>query len=373
MLAAGEAALDPEPLVSIVVPSFQQGRFLPFALEGLSRQTSRPVETAVFDNISTDASDDVLRLFAGRVSRIVRAKDLGQADALRTGFKESGAQVLGWLNADDMILPDTVERVSTIFQDHPEIDVVYGDCAFLSESGQFLGYFHDIQDFSTRDLLNFSDFIPQPSTFFRRSAYERVGGIDASLHYAMDWDLWCRLARAGCRFMRVKEVLAAARIHPTTKTSSGGLKRSKEVWRVNRRHAGFGIPFVAAAQLYHRYLRRYAGPFAPVARWLWSSVLRAPRSNNLVQGLGPLGMLNAGRFRVRFPVFAAARRLTLKCGRADGLIMDPPRGAFEGMHKPARASDGLVWELARPAFINEIDVSGTLQAGPSTTIQILWE
>ncbi len=372
MRLAVETSAQTTPSVAIVVPSFQQGRYLPFALEGLTRQTYSPVETSVFDNVSTDASGDVLRLFEGRVSRIVRAADGGQADALRTGFGDSDGEVLGWLNADDMILPDAIERVTSIFRSRPDVDVVYGECAFLSERGQFLGYFHDVQDFSRRDLLNFSDFIPQPSTFFRRSAYEAAGGIDETLEYTMDWDLWCRMARVGCKFLRVREVLAAARVHPEAKTSSGGLRRARELWKVNRRHARLGIPFMAAAHLYQKYLRRYVGPLAALPRWAWSTVLAAPRSNTFVQGIGPGGRLTGGPFRVRFPVFSQARRLRLWSDQVGRLAMDTPRGAFAGASF-SRSPDQVVWEMQDPTFAAEIDISGVLAHGTEAWIRVEWD
>ncbi len=372
MQVAAETAILPSPRVAIVVPSFQQGSYLPFALEGLVRQTYGPIETTVFDNMSTDESADVLRRYEGRLTRIVRSADRGQADALRSGFASTSAEILGWLNADDMIFPDTIERVASIFRDRPDVDLVYGHCAFVSASGQFLGYFHDIQDFSRRDLVNFSDFIPQPSTFFRRSAYEAVGGIDPSLHYAMDWDLWCRMARAGCRFHRLDEVLAAARTHPEAKTSKGGRQRSMEIWRVNRRHAWFGIPVAAAAQLYQRHLRRYAGPLAFLPRWAWSTVLHAPRTSAHVQGIGPGGRLRPGRFRVRLPVFARVRRIEVRCEANARLQAELPNGAFQGA--PVRNAKGAhVWELTTPAFAADIDLHGILADGPAATVRLQWE
>lgn len=360
-----------DPRVRIVVPSFQQGQYLPYALEGLSRQTYRALETTVFDNVSTDTSDEVLRLFAGRVTRIVRAPDRGQSDALKTGFHDAGADLLGWLNADDMILPDTIERVTSIFRNHPEVDVVYGHCAFLSEKGQFLGYFHDIQDFSLRDLLNFSDFIPQPSTFFRRRAYEAVGGIDPSLHYVMDWDLWCRMARAGCRFHRVDEVLAAARLHDGAKTSRGGRERMRELWRVNRRHAWGGLPLLTTAQLYHRYLRRFAGPLAALPRFAWSTVLRAPRSSATVMGFGADGRVEPGRFRIRFPVFAPLSALRLSCDAPHRLELDDGSGALTGASR-SDTSTQIEWQLPAPTFTTEIDVGGTLASGQPMAIDVTW-
>lgn len=354
------------------MPSYQQGRFLPFALEGLVRQTYSVVETAVFDNVSTDSSSDVLRLFEGRVSRIVRQSDRGQADALRRGFLESDAGVLGWLNADDMILPDALETVTAIFRDHPDVDVVYGDCAFLNESGQFLGYFQEVQDFSRRDLLNFSDFIPQPSTFFRRRAYEAVGGIDSSLEYAMDWDLWCRMARAGARFMRIREVLAAARLHSEAKTQSGGFRRTRELCRVNMRHAAFGIPFVATAQVYHRHVRKLMGPFAAVPRWVWTSLLGAPRARGRVQGIGRNGRIAAGAFRVRFPVFRPISKVSVYCPDPDRLRLRAGPGPLATV-APAMRSDGIDLALNEATFLAEIDLLGHLSEGAESRVRVVWQ
>lgn len=372
MPTAAETAGLPSPRVAIVVPSFQQGSYLPLALEGLARQTYGSLETAVFDNMSTDTSAEVLRLFEGRMTRIVRAPDRGQADALRTGFASTRADVLGWLNADDPIFPETLERVAAVFRDRPDVDVVYGQCAFVSASGQFLGYFHDIQDFSRRDLVNFRNFIPQPSAFFRRSAYEAVGGIDPLLHYTMDWDLWCRMAKAGCRFHRLDEVLAAARIHPDAKTSKGGRDRSMELWRVNRRHAWRGIPLAAVAQVYEQRLKRYARPLAFLPRWAWSTLLGAPRSTTRVLGIAPGGRLTPGPFRVRFPVLSPVRRIEVHSDAHERLHLEPPAGDFVATQAPV-GNGTQTWEMESVAFAGEIDLRGTLDDGAEATIRVKWE
>src|SRR6185295_11209871 len=134
--------------VSIVVPSFQHGRFLTCALESLLRQTYSNIEIIVQDNGSTDETPEILARYRSRLALVCTEKDAGQSDALRKGFERSHGEILGWLNADDLLLPDAVEKIVARFQQEPAAAVVYGHAVLLSETGQFIRYFHEIQAFS---------------------------------------------------------------------------------------------------------------------------------------------------------------------------------------------------------------------------------
>src|SRR5688572_22910134 len=135
------------PLVSIVVPSRNHAWSLESCLRSLLGQTYPRIEVIVRDALSDDGTEDILARHAHRLSAIRREADGGQADALAKGFAESRGEILAWLNADDMLMPDAVERAVAALE-RAETDVVYGHCAFLDERGQFRGYFPDIQAFS---------------------------------------------------------------------------------------------------------------------------------------------------------------------------------------------------------------------------------
>jgi len=225
---------------SLVIPNFNQSHFLPFALESL-RYQSAPFRLAVMDGGSTDNFPDVLEKYSDIVTYSRSAPDDGQAAAIREGFCRVAGEIVSWLNADDYLFPGALDRVAALFEADPLLDVVYGDAIHVSEDGLFLSYFPPIQEFDANDLTR-TCFICQPACFVRRSTCEKVGGVDPSLVYTMDWDLWCRLARAGAKFQYLPKPLAAVRYYHGTKTLSGDRKRYREVWRIERKYGGRLLP-----------------------------------------------------------------------------------------------------------------------------------
>jgi len=300
------------PIVSIVVPSFRQGRFLGAALESLRRQHYPHLEVRVHDNCSQDETPAVLERHRRWIDAIEVQKDAGQADALRRGFEQSSGEILGWLNADDLLMPDAVRRAVDRLAASDQPDLVYGHAAFLDERGNFRRYFHEVQPPIPGLLRDHSDYIAQPSAFFRRSTYESVGGVDAGLRYTMDWELWCRMERAGARFAFVDEVLAGVRVHEAAKTASGGLQRLAEIFRVNRRHGSRRLPLVALRHLYGDHLRkRFRGLRWP-ARAVGSRLAPRPEEGEgIVLGLAPGGWVVRRSFAIRFPVLDRSAGVSL--------------------------------------------------------------
>jgi len=219
---------------AIVVPNLNQSHFLVTALESLKCQ-SAAFNLAVMDGGSTDDFKGVVDRYSDLITFLRSAPDGGQTAAIKEGKESVTGDIVAWLNADDYYFPETLDRVAKCFETHPDIDVVYGDAVHVSPEGMFLSYFPVIQDFNANDLTR-TCFICQPACFVRRAAYERAGGLDPGLHYTMDWDLWCRLSDSGANFHYLREVLAAVRYYPGTKTLSGDLKRYKEIWRIEKKY-----------------------------------------------------------------------------------------------------------------------------------------
>ena len=229
-----------EPLtLSIVTPSFNTAQFLGDAIKSVLAQDWPRVNYVVMDGGSTDGSVDVLRSFGDRI-QWVSQKDDGQSDALNKGFARLGGDILGWLNSDDTYIPGAFREVMEYFQAHPDVDVVYGNANFIDAAGNLIGPCVHIEPYSARRLFYYSDFIVQPATFFRRRAFEAVGGIDASLYFGMDYDLWLRLATR-FKFAYVPKLLANYRWLDSNKTAVGGFKRIDELQRILARH-GLGLP-----------------------------------------------------------------------------------------------------------------------------------
>ena len=162
--------------------------------------------------------------------------DAGQASAIQEGWDRLSGDVVCWLNADDYLLPGSLDAVEQVFASRPDVDVVYGDAIFVGRGGEFISYFPAISE-------NISDIvagcsISQPACFVRREAVAKIGGLNEKLQYIMDWDLWIRLYLSGARFVYLKRPLAAARMYPETKTASGGMVRFREIRTHLRTHAG---------------------------------------------------------------------------------------------------------------------------------------
>jgi len=225
---------------AIVIPNFNQSRFLPTAFESLRHQ-SAPFNLAVMDGGSTDGFNEVIKRYSDIISHVTSTPDEGQAAAIREGKQRVPGDIVAWLNADDYYFPNALDKVAVCFEENPELDVVYGNAIHVTEEGGFLSYFPPIQNFSAQDLTR-SCFICQPACFVRRTAYEMVGGIDTALQYTMDWDLWCRLSRSGAKFHYLDEMLAAVRYYTNTKTLSGDRDRYLEIWRIERKYGRRLLP-----------------------------------------------------------------------------------------------------------------------------------
>jgi glycosyltransferase involved in cell wall biosynthesis len=215
-------------LFSIAIPVRGQADLLPTALASIEAQSAQ-IEVAVMDATPDSSVQRVLDAHRGALTYRRHGPDDGQAAAIQEGWDRTGGEVLCWLCADDYYFPDALQQVSRIFETEPDVDVVYGDSVFVDREGCFLGYHPEISADISAVLRGCC--ISQPSCFVRRSAVASVGGLDTSLHYVMDWNLWCRLYKAGARFRYLPRPLSAVRMYPETKTASRSRERYGEIDR----------------------------------------------------------------------------------------------------------------------------------------------
>jgi glycosyltransferase involved in cell wall biosynthesis len=199
--------------VSILTPSYNQARFLAENLASVRAQGE--VEHIVADGGSSDGSRELLEKSG---VRFFSERDRGQADALNKALKLAGGEIIGWLNSDDLYCDGAVARALQAFDADPTLDVVYGHSDKIDGDGRGFGRV-DAYQTDLEGLLTHAT-IPQPSAFLRRAVLERAGGVDVSYRYAMDYDLWLRLALGGARWRAVDETWAKFRIHGDSKSGS---------------------------------------------------------------------------------------------------------------------------------------------------------
>jgi glycosyltransferase involved in cell wall biosynthesis len=238
--------------VSVVTPCFNAAPHIAATIDSVLSQDYPHIDYLVMDGGSTDGTLDVLRSFGQRV-RWISQPDRGQADAINNGFTQTHGEILTWLNADDTYAPGAIQTAATFLAHHPDVDVVYGNANFIDAQGELIGPCAHIESYDEHRLFHYSDFIVQPAAFFRRSAFDAVDGLDASLHWAMDYDLWLKLAGRGT-MRHISPVLANYRWLGESKTASGGWKRLAEIRGVLRRH-GCGTPAYVRLECVNAHLQ----------------------------------------------------------------------------------------------------------------------
>jgi glycosyltransferase involved in cell wall biosynthesis len=164
----------------------------------------------------------------------VSEPDHGQAHAINKGFRIARGQILGWLNSDDLYLPQTIDRVVSIIGNWEQPKLIYGSCILLNEEKR--SAYTKIAPAFDPLRLTYYDYIMQPCTFWSKSLWDSAGEIDENYHYALDWEWYLRASKI-CSFTPVPDCLSIYRLHSEHKTSSGGIKRAKEILEIVSKYA----------------------------------------------------------------------------------------------------------------------------------------
>ena len=247
-----------QPLVSIITPSFNQARYIEATIQSVLMQDYPNIEYIIVDGGSQDGTVDVIKKYEGRIAWWVSEQDKGQTDAINKGFARAQGQILAWLNSDDTYEPGAISAAVRYLQEHPEVGMVYGDCNFINEDGYVIGKFGSAQT-DYRLLRQGYAHIPQQTMFFRADLWKQVGPLDPSFYFAMDYDLWTRLAtRTELKY--VPQTWANFRLHTTGKTIMADDRCWPEMVRVHYRDGGSFFSVIVAKY----YIRKLIAPL-----WNW--------------------------------------------------------------------------------------------------------
>jgi glycosyltransferase involved in cell wall biosynthesis len=225
----------PWPLVSVVTPSYNQAGFIEATIRSVLLQGYPALEYIVIDGGSADGSVEIIRKYADRLTYWVSEPDRGQTDALNKGFARGRGEIMAWLNSDDLYMPGAIRRAVETLVANPRVGLVYGKATIVDADGGFLRPAW-ARPFRRVDVLRGEwAVIQQPAAFWRRSTWERVGPLDARLHYCMDYDFWMSISE---RFdaIHVPDVWAQFREHEASKTVTGLKPFQEEAILVRRRH-----------------------------------------------------------------------------------------------------------------------------------------
>ena len=248
--------------VSVVVPSYNQAEFLGRTLTSLLNQTYGPLEIIVVDGGSSDGTVELLRAYEQHLAHWVSEPDRGQSDALNKGFELATGDIFGWLNADDLYLPDAVAVAVEVLTRHPDVDVAFGDHLQIDAQDRVTDYVYDFPA-STGQLLYEGFFANAQAMFWRRSLHLSAGRFDVDLHRTMDYEMMVRFLRVSGRrgFKHVSRPLGCFRRHDAQKTQVFDEVVEREHRHIAARHGVNKYGFVGCSKrIAYRGRRAY---------WYW--------------------------------------------------------------------------------------------------------
>ncbi len=239
--------------ISIVTPSFKSGSYIEDTIKSVLEQSYPKLEYIVQDGGSDDETVSILRKYDAKLKAWESRPDQGQAHAINLGFAKTQGDVMAWLNADDLLLPGTLDYINNFFLANPQVDVVYGHRVLIDAEGNETGRW--ILPPHCHHTITWHDFIPQETLFWRRSIWKKAGGrIADEMQFAMDWEFLLRLRAVGANFVRLPRFTGAFRVHPDMKSIKD--VDTTGVQEMDMLRNRYRDPDVDEAQLEH-YIRAY--------------------------------------------------------------------------------------------------------------------
>jgi glycosyltransferase involved in cell wall biosynthesis len=228
-----------KPRLSIVIPSLNQGRFLERTILSVLNQNYPNCELIIIDGGSTDSSIRTIKKYEKSISYWVSEKDEGQSDAINKGLRCVTGDFIGWQNADDVYSPLVFEEFARAYYENPGYDIYYGNRYYIDETDRILA-----AKYLSKTSLFYCKYrgmtLTNQTAFFSMNLIRRVGGMDVSLHFAMDNEFFLRSLLRGARAKHIPRFWGAIRHHRCSKTGSGNAKEWEKEHRYIR--AKYRIP-----------------------------------------------------------------------------------------------------------------------------------
>ena len=224
------------PRISIVTPSFNQGQFIEETILSVIGQHYPNLEYIVMDGGSSDDTVKIIKKYEKHISHWQSEKDRGQAAAINEGFERATGDIITWLNSDDFYFPGTLHHIATQLE-IAKSEILLGNCFhFFQNSAQSSG--SDIVAHHAKSNLLLWDYVIQPSSFWTRQSWEKIGKLNEDLHFVFDWDWYIRAQQASVNFKTSQKYLSGYRFHESHKTGTGGEKRREEIVEIYKKYSG---------------------------------------------------------------------------------------------------------------------------------------
>lgn len=220
--------------ISVITPSYNQGQFLEETIRSVLLQGYPNLEYILMDGGSTDNSLEIIQKYAPFITQWVSQKDKGQADAINQGLGRSTGAVMGWLNSDDLLLPNALQHIAKAFHQHHDWSVVCGFRQIIDSDSKLIT--NSIRGLPHSYQLKHRNIIAQETTYWRRKVWEKLGQLDETLHYCMDYEYWQRMLANGYDFNLLPAYIGCIRYHDSSKTISQNARFKRDLEVIYQRY-----------------------------------------------------------------------------------------------------------------------------------------
>ena len=205
------------PTISIITPSFNQGKYIEETIESVISQGYPNLEYIVIDGGSSDETVDIIKKYEKYITYWVSEKDQGQAHAINKGFNLSNGDICTWINSDDLIYKDAFWKVAKYFSEDLDLEFIHGRGIYFNDKGNKWPADKNLDNLEIRYITHFC-YDLQPSTYYRRRIFDRIGYLDESYILQMDAEFFMRIG-LNCNIMKVDDLLSKFREHDLRKSN----------------------------------------------------------------------------------------------------------------------------------------------------------
>lgn len=205
-------------LVSIITPTYSRGDFLEQTILSIKNQGYKNIEHIIIDGSSTDNTLEILKKYENTYNmKWLSEKDRGIHHAMNKGFKMATGDIFCWLDADDLYLSGTIQKIVEVFEKNPTIDVVFGNILIIDENNTQINYMKHV-NFDIDTILYWGQNINPQTSFWRKHVHYKIGEFNEKYKAALDYDFFIRMAMTGAKFFHIKEFLSMYRVHSSQNT-----------------------------------------------------------------------------------------------------------------------------------------------------------
>lgn len=222
--------------ITVVTPSYNQGQYLEATIQSVLSQNYPDLDYIIIDGGSTDNSVEIIQKYADKLAYWVSEKDKGQTDAINKGLMRGTGEVMGWLNSDDILLPGALHAIGQAFAQDEQVQVVCGFRHFIDAEGKFMVNW--IRGLPTHYHLRRRSILPQETVYWRRGVWAKLGQLDETYRFCMDYEYWLRMVAAGYEITLLPHYIGGFRQHEEAKSAT-----IRDVYRqeLNRLYRQYGV------------------------------------------------------------------------------------------------------------------------------------